>query len=79
MKKILLHREQLFQEAKRIYAPGTRFKIKMRQTDSKDHNGKLYRNFTVIHVYDDMFLCEGEGYFRETFSAWDMIYKAEKV
>lgn len=78
MKNIMLQREQLFQKAKRLYVPGTHFKIKMRQTDSKEHNGKMYRNFIVLQVYDDMFLCEGEGHFKESFTAWDMIYKAEK-
>lgn len=79
MKKSILNREKLFQQAKSIYVPGTCFRVKQRQTDSRDHNGKMYRYFTVLKVYDDMFLCQGEGNFRETFSAWDMYYRAEIV
>lgn len=79
MGEIILEREKLFIAAKNNYPPGTRFRVKMRQTDSREHNGKLYRYYTVLHIYDDMFLCVGEGNFKETFTSWDMIYKAEVV
>ncbi len=75
----MTYRDGIFQELKSAYAPGTHFKVKMRQSNSKDHNGKIYRHFTVLKIYDDMFLCQAEGNFKETFSAWDMRHKAEIV
>lgn len=74
-----MHRNSIFQEVKSLYAPGTRFRVKMRQSNSREHNGKMYRYFTVLDIYDDMFLCQAEGDFRETFSAWDMRHRAEIV
>lgn len=73
----MTQREKMFQEAKSVYVPGTHFRIKMRQTDSREHNGKRYRHFTVLQIFDDIFLCEGPGHFRESFTAWDMLHKAE--
>ena len=75
----MTHRNGIFQEVKRLYVPGTHFRVKMRQSNSRDHNGKMYRYFTVLDIYDDMFLCQAEGNFRETFSAWDMRHRAEIV
>ena len=75
----MTHREDFFQKVKCDYVPGTHFRVKMRQGNSREHNGKMYRYFTVLAIYDDMFLCQAEGNFKETFSAWDMCHKAEKV
>ncbi len=75
----MTYRNSIFQRLKCLYAPGTYFRVKMRQSNSKEHNGKLYRYFTVLEIYDDMFLCQAEGNFKETFSAWDMCHRAEIV
>ena len=73
------NRDGILQELKSLYAPGTHFKVKMRQSNSREHNGRIYRHFTVLKIYDDMFLCQADGNFKETFSAWDMRHKAEIV
>lgn len=74
-----MNRKLLIQKIKSIFVPGTCFKIKMRQSNSRDHNGKVYRYFTVLQNYDDMFLCQGEGKFRESFTAWDLYHMAELI
>lgn len=73
------YRDDILQEVRSLYTPGTHFKVKMRQSNGREHNGRIYRHFTVLKIYDDMFLCQAEGNFKETFSAWDMCHRAEIV